>query len=542
MAKAKVERFDGWQNAQTGMGMQGFDKSMQTKPTFSFNNYATLEAIYSTETVAQKVVKTIVEDSLREGWKLVSKNESSTETISFIDQFVKSHSIIEKIEEAWTYARVYGGAALILGINDGRPMHEPVDWNASKGIQFAFVVDRFELSYQSIERDPRKKSYGLPNVYRYSPLHGGYFGNQNGQFSNSIHRSRMIIFQGKNLTKRMLTFNQYWHYSELHSVIEAIEGFATAHKSAVHFLHDFSHGVMKMKGLDSAIAAQKGKAVESKLAKISQNASIYRTLVIDADDDYTRVANSVAGISELITAATQRLITDSDLPSFIVLGDGAKGGLGSEGALEQRQWYDRVSATQEKYLKPKLTQLFKIILASNGGEKEISKLNEIDIEFNSLWQQDDSQIAATRKAIAETDAIYMQNGVLDPEEVRQSRFGNEKFSFETTIEKETNNSNEELFEENLTPGAGSTTTETILNGAQITSAIGVIAQVHAGEITKDAAKILLIDGLGFTKEQAEAMVKDENKTEKTPEAPTQSIPNGAGTSVPSSNEANAPSV
>ena len=48
----------------------------------------------------------------------------------------------------------------------------------------------------------------------------------------------------------------------------------------------------------------------------------------------------------------------------------------------------------------------------------------------------ETETAAYRKTIAETDQIYISNGVLDPAEVAASRFGGDMYSPETVIDLE----------------------------------------------------------------------------------------------------------
>ena len=61
-----------------------------------------------------------------------------------------------------------------------------------------------------------------------------------------------------------------------------------------------------------------------------------------------------------------------------------------------------------------LRQLIDFIQMSEFGEVDPS----ITFAFEPLWSLDDLQEAAKRKTEADTDAVYLQEGVLHPEEVR----------------------------------------------------------------------------------------------------------------------------
>jgi hypothetical protein len=58
------------------------------------------------------------------------------------------------------------------------------------------------------------------------------------------------------------------------------------------------------------------------------------------------------------------------------------------------------------------------------------------IAFNPLLEQTEAEKIANRSSQAQTDSVYLQAGVLVPEEVRKSRFGGASFSFETTLNDE----------------------------------------------------------------------------------------------------------
>jgi hypothetical protein len=58
----------------------------------------------------------------------------------------------------------------------------------------------------------------------------------------------------------------------------------------------------------------------------------------------------------------------------------------------------------------------------------------LTFEFNPLYQQDQKTLIETRKLQADIDNIYMTNGVYDSFEVAANRFGKGEFSYETSLE------------------------------------------------------------------------------------------------------------
>lgn len=61
---------------------------------------------------------------------------------------------------------------------------------------------------------------------------------------------------------------------------------------------------------------------------------------------------------------------------------------------------------------------------------------KVDIEFPALWQMNDREKAELRRMEAEIDRIYLQEGVLLPEEVAIKRFSTGDFTIDVTSRAE----------------------------------------------------------------------------------------------------------
>ena len=64
------------------------------------------------------------------------------------------------------------------------------------------------------------------------------------------------------------------------------------------------------------------------------------------------------------------------------------------------------------------------------------KIQSYMIEFNPLKQMSEKDQQEIKKIQSEIDKIYLENSVVDPDEIARSRFGSGGFSTETTIDLE----------------------------------------------------------------------------------------------------------
>jgi uncharacterized protein len=115
-----------------------------------------------------------------------------------------------------------------------------------------------------------------------------------------------------------------------------------------------------------------------------------------------------------------RLAAAARMPVSLLMGQ-APAGMNATGESDTRFFYDHVCAEQEA-LKPKLEGLVKIL----AGDEDI----RVSIDFPALWQMTDREKAELRRMEAETDRIYLQEGVLLPEEVAIKRFSSGDFTID----------------------------------------------------------------------------------------------------------------
>ena len=92
-----------------------------------------------------------------------------------------------------------------------------------------------------------------------------------------------------------------------------------------------------------------------------------------------------------------------------------------------------------------INHVIEIICHSSEENFKEYDYKNFGIDFVPLWQNTEEQEANIRRTVAETDAIYINNGVLEPSEIALSRFGGSSWSMDTEIDVEDRKSD---FDEN----------------------------------------------------------------------------------------------
>jgi hypothetical protein len=149
-------------NSLTGLASSfGQDNISSLSPLFASNVYAPLSInhtllsyLYKTHGVIQTMIDEPVEDSWRDGLEFDSK-ELSASNIGELEDFLEEKGIWESFKYAQRWARLYGGAGLV--INAGQDPEKPLDErDIKRGMLEFYDADRWEFAgaYRSAEHLP----------------------------------------------------------------------------------------------------------------------------------------------------------------------------------------------------------------------------------------------------------------------------------------------------------------------------------------------------------------------------------------------------
>jgi phage-related protein (TIGR01555 family) len=362
---------------------------------------------------------------MSKGFQLTSKNEGVEK---YLWEQIKKHNIETHVLKAWKMARLFGGSAIVFGFNDGRDSREPLNKFAIQSINWVRVLDRWQLTPITHDRNFESPTYGQPENYQVTSFFGG------GSIPN-IHASRVIVFDGLILDDYEYLRNNYWHQSVLENCYDHIRNFASVHNANASLICDFSQTIIKLNNLSELLSQEQDGLVKKRLELVDKMRSTVNAIIIETGEEFSRQTTTVTGLSDLVQITKDRVVSASGMPHNIILGDGAKGGMGANGETENRDWYDSIAMQQSTYLYKKLCAIFDLFLLQKSSVTNGLLDNSLELTFNPLWAEPESSKIANRKSQAETDSIYISSGVLNPEEVAASRFGGTEYSIETKLEQ-----------------------------------------------------------------------------------------------------------
>ena len=492
-----VLRGDGWYNDLTGQGVIGRDKLLGSGTTPLMFGADVVDAVTARELwrgddMAARIVETPPSEALREGWTITigeddaperftppeapdpvmapmpgaagvtpqrrttkdgrtrygrwSRMDAATRSDRVADTGKKLQQAVEKqlvdlgaigaLREAMNYERAYGGGALLLGANDYTvDMREPLDLANVQSLDWITPLEPRELVPLYWYTNPRAPKFGQPAIYRLVPMiTGAAIERDYVPQMMEVHESRLIIFPGARVTRQVIGSATYgWGDSVFTRVGRALRNFNIGFDSTALLLTDFAQTIYRIKGLAELIAQDGDGALVKKMQSIDLVRSILRAAVVDADgEDVERKSTSLAGLPEVLDRLSTRLAAAADMPQTLLMGQ-SPAGLNATGASDIRFFYDRIAGIQRWRVAPAVLRLIEIILITLGENP--AAINHC-VEFPSLWQPTDKEIAERNLTQAQADQIYISNGVVSPEEIAVSRFGAEKYSLDTHVDFE----------------------------------------------------------------------------------------------------------
>lgn len=386
-------------NLVTGMGT-GKDKSTTTQFAWTPMDRAQAEAAYRGDWMSRKVIDIPAFDATREwrGWQADKKD------ITAIEGLETTLGLQRKTMSVLSRARLYGGAALVLGVDQGKP-EEPLVFETLKKdcLKFVHVVNRYEITAGQIDWDVQSPYFGTPKEYIRSTQGMG--------LPIRLHPSRVVRFVGAEIPD--INQSMGWGDSVLQIVADAVIATGTVFQSMTSLVQEAKVDIVKIPELSERISnAEYEQRLKTRFAMAGVMKSIYSVLLIDKEEDWTRVNQTFAGMPEVMQEFLLLVCGAADIPATRFLGQAPKG-MNATGDSDTRNYYDRVSTEQRIEIQPLLTPLDRLLLISSLGTEP----DGLTYNWNPLWQMDEQEkadiaIKQSQVMTADVNAALMDPAVL----------------------------------------------------------------------------------------------------------------------------------
>lgn len=521
-------RLDGFANLLTKLGLKSRDKRKDLAVTLAtvFYDRDVLDELYAGEGLLARIIDLPPDEMTREWIELQVGDDDGADQAKAMLQALDDLDIQSKVNEGLKWGWLYGGAVMILGLDDGLDPSLPLNEDNIRSLNWVTVLDRFSLRIHQRVTDPFARNYSDPEVYQ---LQGGTEGAE--RIGDRIHASRVIRFPGAPTSlHRQRTRLEGWDDSVVTRIYEALTDFSQSWGGAAHLMTDMAQAVYKMDGLAQMLASDQEDLVLKRIEALDKARSVVRALLIDAEhEEFTREPTPLTGLPDVMDRLLLRVSGEVAIPITLLFGR-SPAGENATGDADIRFFYDRIKSDQERKLRPRLGRIISLLWRAQNGPTGGREPEEWSLEFRPLWQLDEMQEAELRKRQAETDAMYLDRGVVDPSEIGISRFGGDRYSTETVLDMETREAARQLPDELPEPLPGDEPPEpeggpqpgvedvqkTALNGAQIQAMQAMLQAVADGQLPSESAVEALRIGFRLTDQEARSILSPLDSFEQRP--------------------------
>lgn len=246
-------------NLTTGMGKPQYDWTMHTQVgPYRYLYKRELEGLYR-GWLCRKVVDLYPKEATRKWLEIKMGGKASDHRrIEAFNQYQEKLGVQQAIRRASSWARLYGGAAIIAIVEDGQMPDKPIRPNRIRSVRKLMVLDGHKIRpwLQPVETDPLDPEfYELILPPRYAHELRQAMG-QDIRLGTGVHvhKSRVFRFDGVDLPPDMLELNQGWGLSVLDLIWDAFNRWEMGQNGAINALESSSFYTYGLDGLRELLA------------------------------------------------------------------------------------------------------------------------------------------------------------------------------------------------------------------------------------------------------------------------------------------------
>lgn len=373
---------DSLTNLVAGLGTSR-DKATAAEYTLGLQSPAELLTAYKASALARRVVNLKAEDSCRE-WR---EWQGDKDQISAIEAEEKRHGLQRKVLRARKLARLFGGAALLIGTGDSDLM-QPLDVAkiGMGGLKYISLLTVEDVTASGLQRDPTKDGFNEPE---YWTLRG----------SIECHPSRLAIFHGQEpMYEFSLDANYGFGDSVLRGGLNQVQDIDAVAANILSLVYEAKVDVFKIPDL-MANLARRGPEYASEIIRRTTLAAtakgINGALIMDALEEYEQKSANFSNLDKIAAMFMQIAAAAHGYPMTLLFGMSA-GGLNATGENDTRGYYDAIKVEQALAMEPAMSVLDECLIRSAIGDRPA----EVHYNWRPLWQPTAKERAENADKIA----------------------------------------------------------------------------------------------------------------------------------------------
>lgn len=345
------------------------------------------------------------EHAVRKWIKLTGGTEAQREQIE--EKFDELD--VRSVVQLWCYHdQAYGRAQIFLNFGD-----DDNDVELATPLR----IDKTKISKdrplkQLVNVEPL---WSAPGTYATSnPLRGDFYKPSTWfVYGHPVNATRMLTLVGRPVSDMLKSAYAFGGLSLTQMMQPYVNNWLRSRQSASDMQNSYS--IMNLStDMSSVMGAGDGQSLFNRIDVFNQMRDNRGTFVTDKDnEELQNIAVPLSSVPELQAQSQEQLASAARIPLSIYL-QITPTGLNATNDGETRNFYADVHSYQQKNVRPGLETILQCVQLSIWGKI----VDDIQFEFEPLWEMSDKDKAEIAKSEAEADASYIDHGVISPEESR----------------------------------------------------------------------------------------------------------------------------
>lgn len=312
-------RLDGYYNVLNKYGTQHDSTEYYQWATGAAVTDAELADLYAGNGLFSTIIDAPADDATKNGIDLGIKDKDLQKRL---DDHLQTIHYQSKLAKALKWARLFGGSAVVMLVDDGRLLQDPLNWRDVHGVEELLVYGRnevFPLWINGYENNPDDENYrkggtGIPEFYQINSVYGSYV----------VHSSRCLVFHNGEIPEGSTMSNLYrtWGIPEYMHIREELRNACIGPGYSIRLLERLSMVTYKMKNLANVLSTADGDdTVLQRMEMLDLARNLLNMVFIDADGEDVGIQSlSVAGVKDILDNACAMLSAVSHIPQTRLFG------------------------------------------------------------------------------------------------------------------------------------------------------------------------------------------------------------------------------
>ena len=339
---------------------------------------------YNQSWIARAAVEMIPEDCFKRGYQWVADSAQ----IALLEAEERRLRIRKKKRQALTWSRKDGEAYLYFDTGQDASQELRLDSVGRGGLRFVNALRMVDVQKGNTVTDPMSQYHGQPEYYTIGTVR--------------IHPSRMCRFvNGEDP-------NTNQGVSVLAYMLAPIVAAEVARDNTVALTTEALINVLSVDGLMDAVQdPETERQIVARYSLMSNLKATNKTIVIDKErETFDRKPSQFATLPDVIETMRREVAAAIGVPYSLLFG--RPQGLGTNGDVELKNYYDNIATMQRNDIQPVCEALDECIIRSALG----SRPEEIYIDWLSLYEMSDQEKATVAKTMADAAQVAINAGAV----------------------------------------------------------------------------------------------------------------------------------